>query len=178
VKEILKSKVAPYLISLVLVFFCSSSSSCVCLFSFSFSLLFLFFFLSFLSRFSFRFIFLHGMTWFPCHVMPCHVMSCQYLNSLLKSIASALEIVGTAIVSYLVFGSDFGINTVCSVLLVGAGVYLYSTAPVSTDAEGRGKQAEAETNDDEVAQVLLGGKTRKSATSASSEELGGMTAEE
>eukprot|EP00937_MAST-01D_sp_MAST-1D-sp2_P002141 g2141.t1 len=54
----------------------------------------------------------------------------KHLSSVLKAIASALEIVLTAVVSYLIFGTDLGVFTVISMCLVAFGVYLYSTSPL------------------------------------------------
>jgi len=57
-------------------------------------------------------------------------MFLKHLNSMLKSVASSLEVVGTAVVSYIVFGTDFGMNTMLSVVMVSCGVWLYSTSPI------------------------------------------------
>ena len=88
-------------------------------------------------------------------------MFLKYLNSMLKGVAGALEIVGTAVVSYLIFGTSLGISTtasvswrynlcVCSshlhyvlfilgimvqVLLITSGVWLYSTSPVKNSVQ-------------------------------------------
>eukprot|EP00937_MAST-01D_sp_MAST-1D-sp2_P002910 g2910.t1 len=53
----------------------------------------------------------------------------KHLSSVLKAIASALEVVLTAVVSHLVFGTDLGAHTVCSIGLVALGIYLYGSAP-------------------------------------------------
>ena len=63
-------------------------------------------------------------------------MFLKYLNSVLKSIASALEIIGTALVSFVVFGTDLGSSTAISVGLVSYGVYLYSTPAASASRKG------------------------------------------
>jgi drug/metabolite transporter (DMT)-like permease len=62
-------------------------------------------------------------------------MFLKYLNSMLKAVASALEIVGTALVSYVVFGTDLGPNTALSVGMVAYGVYLYSV-PAAKNSNG------------------------------------------
>ena len=61
-------------------------------------------------------------------------MFLKHLSSVLKAIASAMEIILTAIVSYIVFGTDLGAYTVTSMLCVAFGVYLYSTGGAATPA--------------------------------------------
>merc|ERR1719421_1521675 len=67
----------------------------------------------------------------------------KHLSSVLKAVASALEIVFTAIASYLVFGTDLGMYTVLSMCCVAFGVYLYSTAPAPKPAGGGGMELSA-----------------------------------
>lgn len=52
------------------------------------------------------------------------------LNSILKTFASALELVFTAIVSYLLFGIPIYLNTILSIGIVSFAIFLYSQNPV------------------------------------------------
>lgn len=54
----------------------------------------------------------------------------NYLNSILKTFASALELVFTAIVSYILFGIPIYLNTIISIATVSFAVFLYSQNPV------------------------------------------------
>ena len=56
----------------------------------------------------------------------------KYLNSVLKSIASAVELWITAILSSIVFGYAFDFVTVVGIAIVSTGVYLYSVAASGT----------------------------------------------
>lgn len=67
-------------------------------------------------------------------------MFLKHLSSVLKSIASSLEIVLTALVSFVVFGTDLGIYTCASMLCVAFGVYLYSTNPLPEQTVSPAKQ--------------------------------------
>jgi drug/metabolite transporter (DMT)-like permease len=67
-------------------------------------------------------------------------MFLKYLNSMLKAIASALEIIGTALVSYVMFGTDLGPNTAVSVFMVACGVYLYSIPPAKKSEDDDGNR--------------------------------------
>lgn len=53
------------------------------------------------------------------------------LNSILKNFASALEIIFTAILCYLLFNIPIHLNTTLSIIIVLFSVYLYSQNPVS-----------------------------------------------
>ncbi|EFA02069.1 UDP-galactose transporter senju [Tribolium castaneum] len=59
------------------------------------------------------------------------------LNSILKTFASALELVLTAILSYLFFRIAIHLNTVLAIGAVMYAVYLYSQNPVSSKASSR-----------------------------------------
>ena len=62
----------------------------------------------------------------------------RYLNSILKSFASALEIVFTAVLAMLFFGVPIGFNTIISICLIFVATYLYSANPVNnTSAANR-----------------------------------------
>ena len=54
------------------------------------------------------------------------------LNSILKTFASALELIFTAILCYLIFNIDIDIFTVIAIGIVSYATYLYSQNPVST----------------------------------------------
>jgi len=63
----------------------------------------------------------------------------KYLNSILKTFASALEIVFTAILSYVIFGVSIDFGTIISVLLIFIATYLYSANPVNNTRDGSDK---------------------------------------
>lgn len=52
------------------------------------------------------------------------------LNSILKTIASALEIVITAVMCYVLFGIPIHLNTILSITVVSVAIMLYSQNPV------------------------------------------------
>lgn len=54
----------------------------------------------------------------------------KYMNSILKTFASALELSFTAILSYIIFSIPFNISTVFAILIVSLAIYLYSQNPV------------------------------------------------
>lgn len=54
----------------------------------------------------------------------------KYLNSILKTFASALELLFTAVLCWIVFSIPIHINTVLSIAIVSISVYLYSLSPV------------------------------------------------
>lgn len=54
----------------------------------------------------------------------------RYLNSILKTFASALELLFTAILCYLFFNIPIYFNTICSIGVVSIAIYLYSLSPV------------------------------------------------
>lgn len=54
----------------------------------------------------------------------------KYLNSILKTFASALELMFTAILCYLLFNMPIHMNTVLSITVVSLAIYLYSLSPV------------------------------------------------
>jgi len=59
----------------------------------------------------------------------------RHLDSVLKAIASALEVVLTTALSFACFGTPLDIFTVCSAVTVGGGVALYSRPPRSEHTE-------------------------------------------
>jgi UDP-sugar transporter A1/2/3 len=54
----------------------------------------------------------------------------KYLNSILKTFASALELVFTAILCRILFSIPVHINTIVSIAVVSFAIYLYSQSPV------------------------------------------------
>ena len=61
----------------------------------------------------------------------------RYLNSILKSFASALEIVFTAVLAYIFFGVPIGMSTIFSICLICIATYLYSANPVNNSRAGK-----------------------------------------
>lgn len=57
------------------------------------------------------------------------------MNSILKTFASALELVFTAIACYLIFGIVINMFTVLSIVIVSVSVILYSQNPVNNQAK-------------------------------------------
>lgn len=55
----------------------------------------------------------------------------KYLNSILKTFASALELFFTALLCYVLFGIAITLNTVISICIVSLAIYFYSQAPVN-----------------------------------------------
>lgn len=55
----------------------------------------------------------------------------KYLNSVLKTFASALELMFTAILAWAFFGIPITMQTVIAILLVSAAIYIYSLQPVT-----------------------------------------------
>lgn len=54
----------------------------------------------------------------------------KHLNSILKTFASAIELMFTAVLSYIIFGLPIYLNTILAILLVSISIYLYSQSPV------------------------------------------------
>lgn len=54
----------------------------------------------------------------------------KYMNSILKTFASALELSFTAILSYIIFSIPLNVSTVFAIIVVSFAVYLYSQNPV------------------------------------------------
>lgn len=69
----------------------------------------------------------------------------KYLNSILKTFASALELLFTAVLCYLLFGIPVYMNTVLAIAIVSAAIYLYSQSPVnnSTTVQVEGRRNSA-----------------------------------
>lgn len=71
----------------------------------------------------------------------------KYLNSILKTFASALELLFTAILSYVLFSIPIYLNTMIAIFIVSLAVYLYSQSPVVNTTS---QKSEVHKNDDEV----------------------------
>lgn len=54
----------------------------------------------------------------------------KYMNSILKTFASALELIFTAVLCYILFAIPIYVNTVLSIFIVSVAIYLYSQSPV------------------------------------------------
>lgn len=54
----------------------------------------------------------------------------RYLNSILKTFASALELLFTAILCYFLFNIPIYLNTILSIAVVSLAIYLYTLSPV------------------------------------------------
>lgn len=54
----------------------------------------------------------------------------RFLNSILKTFASALELLFTAVLCYFLFNIPIYLNTVISIAIVSIAIYLYSLSPV------------------------------------------------
>lgn len=66
------------------------------------------------------------------------------LNSILKTFASALELILTAILSYLLFSIPIYLNTILSIFTVLCAVYIYSQNPVKNLQHSRKPRQEEE----------------------------------
>ncbi|XP_047002356.1 UDP-galactose transporter senju [Schistocerca americana] len=66
------------------------------------------------------------------------------LNSILKTFASALELMFTAVLCWLIFGIPIYVNTVIAISIVSYAVILYSQNPVVNQSQKEDKQTEEE----------------------------------
>lgn len=74
----------------------------------------------------------------------------KYLNSILKTFASALELMFTALLSYLLFSIPIYLNTALAIFVVSYAIYLYSLNPVVNLAAKSGSSR------DESRKALMG----------------------
>lgn len=84
----------------------------------------------------------------------------KYMNSILKTFASALELMFTAILCYLLFSIPIYLNTVLAIFVVSYSIYLYSLNPVvnlankpgvpSGEGKAKDESRKALLNDDDV----------------------------
>lgn len=77
----------------------------------------------------------------------------KYLNSILKTFASALELAFTAILCYLLFSMPIRLNTMLSIAVVSLAIYLYSLSPVVNAADN--KRQRKLIADDDIQSVKL-----------------------
>ncbi|KAL9925271.1 UDP-galactose transporter senju [Glossina fuscipes] len=68
----------------------------------------------------------------------------KYMNSILKSFASALELLFTAILCYFLFNIPIYINTALAIAVVSFAIYLYSQSPVVNTGKLRSTQKRSE----------------------------------
>lgn len=54
----------------------------------------------------------------------------KYMNSILKTFASALELLFTAVLCYFIFAIPIYLNTILAIAVVSFAIYLYSKSPV------------------------------------------------
>lgn len=76
----------------------------------------------------------------------------KYMNSILKTFASALELLFTAVLCWILFSIPIYINTILAIAIVSISVYLYSTSPVVNVIKSRrdfGDKRALLTEDDE-----------------------------
>jgi solute carrier family 35 (UDP-sugar transporter), member A1/2/3 len=70
-----------------------------------------------------------------CCIGICTSFFLKYMNSILKTFASALELVFTAILCLVLFSMPIHLNTILAILIVSFSVYLYSQSPVVNTAK-------------------------------------------
>lgn len=78
----------------------------------------------------------------------------KYMNSILKTFASALELMFTALLSYLLFSIPIYLNTALAIFVVSYAIYLYSLNPVVNLAGKPGSSSAREK--DESRKALMG----------------------
>lgn len=59
----------------------------------------------------------------------------KYMNSILKTFASAMELVFTAVLCFILFSIPIYINTILAIAIVSIAVYLYSQSPVVNNSK-------------------------------------------
>ncbi|CAO1311743.1 unnamed protein product [Diamesa serratosioi] len=59
----------------------------------------------------------------------------KYMNSILKTFASALELIFTAVLCFILFSIPIYINTILAIAIVSIAVYLYSQSPVINNSK-------------------------------------------
>ncbi|XP_049282054.1 UDP-galactose transporter senju [Anopheles funestus] len=100
----------------------------------------------------------------------------KYMNSILKTFASALELIFTAVLCYLLFSIPVYLNTMLAIVVVSYSIYLYSLNPVvnlaNTPAASKAALNVSHRNNDDRKSLLPigGGKTRSRANVSDSED--------
>lgn len=61
----------------------------------------------------------------------------KYMNSILKTFASALELLFTAVLCWILFSIPIYLNTMLAIAIVSIAVYLYTQCPVVNKAKGK-----------------------------------------
>lgn len=81
----------------------------------------------------------------------------KYMNSILKTFASALELIFTAILCWILFSIPIYVNTIMAIAIVSCAVVLYSQSPVVNIAKTRGdfEDKRALLADEEDEEILL-----------------------
>ncbi|XP_055638526.1 UDP-galactose transporter senju [Toxorhynchites rutilus septentrionalis] len=83
----------------------------------------------------------------------------KYMNSILKTFASALELMFTAVLCYVLFSIPIYLNTVLAIFVVSYSIYLYSLNPVVNLANKPGTSIAsgsfAKTKDDDSRRALM-----------------------
>lgn len=78
----------------------------------------------------------------------------KYLNSILKTFASALELLFTAVLCFLIFHIPIHLNTILSIGIVSFAIYLYSLSPVVNKLAKFDRKI---TNDEQTVRLLRNG---------------------
>lgn len=78
----------------------------------------------------------------------------RYLNSILKTFASALELLFTAILCYILFNIPIHLNTILSIAIVSLAIYLYSLSPVVNTAHVMNKNTKEDRFCHETVELL------------------------
>lgn len=79
----------------------------------------------------------------------------KYMNSILKTFASALELMFTALLSYLLFSIPIYLNTALAIFVVSYAIYLYSLNPVVNLASKPGSGSSSTRDKDESRKALM-----------------------
>ena len=77
------------------------------------------------------------------------------LNSILKAFASALELVFTAVLSFILLGSPLYWNTVVAVAVVSYAVVLYAQNPVKEQQQQQRRRASSSSKGDELEKLVV-----------------------
>ncbi|ETN59958.1 CMP-sialic acid transporter [Anopheles darlingi] len=91
----------------------------------------------------------------------------KYMNSILKTFASALELMFTAVLCYILFAIPIYLNTMLAIGVVSYAIYLYSLNPVVNLANTPGNQV---SSDDRKTLLKGTGRSRATNTSDTDEE--------
>ncbi|XP_058058857.1 UDP-galactose transporter senju [Anopheles bellator] len=84
----------------------------------------------------------------------------KYMNSILKTFASALELMFTAVLCYLLFSIPIYVNTMLAIAVVSYAIYLYSLNPVVNLANSNSGGSRSSLHADDRKTLLKGGSKR------------------